>query len=71
MKTMTEMEEWLTDILSEEMPNFTIETLEDGQVVIFTGLAEDVEGELIDFDDLDTPLTDDLDDEEEKTDDEA
>ncbi len=71
MKTMTEMEEWLTDILSEEMPNFTIETLEDGQVVIFTGLAEDTDGELIDFDDLDIPLTDDLDDEEEKTDDEA
>lgn len=71
MKTMIDLEEWLTDILSEELPNFSIEILEDGQVTIFTGLAEDPDGELIDFEDLDIVLEDDLDDEEEKTDEDA
>lgn len=48
MKTFEELEEFLTDTLENELPNFSIETLEDGRVIIFTGLAEDPDGGLVD-----------------------
>jgi hypothetical protein len=51
--TMEDLEDFLTEKLGDELPNFTIETLEDGQIVIFTGLAEDPDGdELMEVDDF-------------------
>lgn len=50
MKSFVELEDYLTDVLSDKLPNFTIEVLEDNSIVIFTGLADD-DGELIDLED--------------------
>lgn len=57
IRTMDELEEFLTDKLIEELPDFSIEVLEDGKIVIFTGLAEDTDtGELVEVDDLELDL---------------
>lgn len=54
VRTMDELEEFLTEKLSDELPNFSIEILEDGKIVIFTGLVEDPDGgELMEEEDLD------------------
>lgn len=49
----TELEDFIMEALGEEMPNLSIEVTDDGQLVIFTGMAEDPEGEVIDFEDFD------------------
>ncbi len=41
-----ELEEALEDILP---PGFRIETNDHGQLIIFTGLAQDDDGDLVDF----------------------
>lgn len=54
VRTLDELEEFLTEKLSDELPNFSIEILEDGKIVIFTGLVEDPDGgELMEEEDLD------------------
>ena len=59
IRTMDELEEFLTDKLIEELPDFSIEILEDGKIVIFTGLAEDTDtGELVEVDDLELDIDD-------------
>ena len=64
---MPDLEDLLMEALGEDMPNFTIETNDAGEIVIFTGLTEDDDGEIIEFDNLDEV---ELDDEEDDHDDE-
>ena len=67
-----ELEEALGDILP---PGFQIETDKHGQIIIFTGLTQDDDGELLDFEgdededidfDPDVEPLDDEDDEDEE-----
>lgn len=48
----TEFDEFVMEKLSEEMPNLVIDRSEDGQIIIHTGMAEDTDGEVIDFEDF-------------------
>ena len=50
---LIDLEDLLTEALGEDMPNFTIETNDAGEIVIFTGLTEDDDGEIVEFDNLD------------------
>ena len=47
-----EFKEFIIETLGDEMPNLSIETSEDGQILIFSGLAENADGEVIDFEEL-------------------
>lgn len=48
--TLDELKELLEDTLSSD---YRITTDKHGQVIIYTGLAEDADGELVSLDDLD------------------
>lgn len=61
MMTFDELEELIRDVLPS---NFTIGTDKKGQIVIFTGLKQDEDGELLD-------IEDDLDEEDFDSDDEV
>lgn len=65
----TELEDYVMEALGEEMPNLIITTNEDGQIVIETGKAENAEGEVIDFEELDTEYESEEEDNEEVADD--
>jgi hypothetical protein len=63
---LEELEEALGDILP---PGFSIETDSHGQLIIFTGLSSDDDGELIDFEDDEEDDAPDLDEDVESLDD--
>jgi hypothetical protein len=54
--TIEELEEALVDVLGD---GFSIETDNHGQLIIYTGLCEDLDGELVEFVD-DEDLEEDL-----------
>ena len=72
MMNIEDLQEALEEALADILPNgFEIDMDDDGQLIIYTGLTQDEDGDLVEFeDDEEDEEDEDLDDEDEDLDDE-